>query len=118
MDEAGTIGMNVPAALMQGLLGQHDDGAAFRGLVGQRGEQRGLRQFRRGHARRGQEGGGLTVTQGDGAGLVEQQDVDVAGRLDRLAGGGDDVLGQHAAHAGHTDGGEQATDGGRNQADQ
>ena len=53
------------------------------------------------------EGRRLAVAERDGAGLVEQQHVDVAGRLDRAAGGGDDVRLHHAAHAGDADGRQQ-----------
>ena len=87
-------------------------------LVGQRRQLRGIGQFRLLHAFGGQEGRGLAVAQGDGAGLVEQQHVHIAGRLDRAARGGDDIGLHHAAHAGHADGRQQAGDGGRDQADQ
>ncbi len=60
----------------------------------------------------------LPVAEGDGAGLVEQQHVDVAGRLDGPAGQGDDVLLEEAVHAGDADGGQQRGDGGRRQADE
>ncbi len=67
------------------LLGQHDDRAALRRLVGQRGELRHLREVALRHAGHRDERGGLPVAERDRAGLVEQQDVDVAGRLDRAA---------------------------------
>ena len=54
-------------------------------------------------AGRRQEGTRLAVAERDRAGLVEQQHVDVAGRLDRAAGGGDHVGLHHAAHAGDAD---------------
>ena len=66
----------------------------------------------------GRKAGRLAVAERDGAGLVEQQHVDVAGRLDRAARGGDHVGLDHAVHAGDADGREQAADGGRDQADQ
>ena len=70
------------------------------------------------HARRGQELGGHAVAERDGAGLVEQQRVDVARRLDRAAAHRDDVVADQAVHAGDADGGEQAADRGRDQADE
>ena len=60
----------------------------------------------------------LAVAERDRAGLVEQQHVDVARRLHRAAGSGDDVGLHHAAHAGHADRRQQAADGRRNEAHQ
>ena len=64
---------------------------AFRGLVAERGQLRGVDQFRLVHARDRDELGGDTVAEGDRAGLVQQQRIDVACRLDRAAGGCNDV---------------------------
>ena len=64
------------------------------------------------------EARGLAVADGDGAGLVQEQRVDVAGGLDGLARLGDDVGPQCAVHAGDADGRQQAADGGRDQADE
>ncbi|KAG1396272.1 hypothetical protein G6F59_013837 [Rhizopus arrhizus] len=64
------------------------------------------------------EGGGLAVAEGDGAGLVQQQHVDVAGHLHRLARLGQHVGGQCTVHAGNTNRWQQAADGGRDQAHQ
>ena len=61
---------------------------------------------------------GLAVAHGDGAGLVQQQRVHVAGHLDRLAALGDDVGPQRPVHAGDADGRQQGADGRRDQADQ
>ena len=60
--------------------------------------------------------GRLAVTQGDGAGLVEHEDVDVAGGLDGAAGHGQHVGLVQTAHAGDADGGQQRADGGGGQA--
>ena len=60
----------------------------------------------------------LAIAQRDGAGLVEQQRVDVARGFHGLAAHGQHVVLHHAVHAGDADGREQAADGGRNQADQ
>ena len=51
-------------------------------------------------------------------GLVQQQRVHVARRLHRLAGHRQHVVLHHPVHPGDADGGEQAADGGRDQADQ
>jgi hypothetical protein len=118
VDEMGAQFLDVAAAQVELLLGQHDDAAALRGFVGQGSELGRVGQIRLPHPVGGQEAVGLAVAQGDGAGLVQQQHVHVARRFHGAAGGGDDVLGHHAAHAGHADGGEQAADGGGDQADQ
>ena len=54
----------------------------------------------------------------DGAGLVQQQRVDIAGGLDRFAAHREHVVLHDAVHAGDADCREQPADGGRNQADQ
>ena len=64
------------------------------------------------------EAGGHAVAEGDGAGLIKQQGIDVARRFDGAAGGGDDVEAHQAVHAGDADGREQAADRRRDQADQ
>ena len=69
-------------------------------------------------ARRGDELGGHAVAEGDGAGLVEQQRVDVARRLDRAAGGGEHIEADQPVHAGDADRRQQAADGRRDQADE
>ena len=60
----------------------------------------------------------LAIAERDGAGLVEQQRVDVAGGFDGASRHGQHVVLDQAIHAGDADGGQQAADGGRNQADQ
>ena len=71
-----------------------------------------------GHAGRGGDRGGQPVAVGDRAGLVEQDHVDVAGRLDGPAAHGQDVEAGDAVHAGDADGRQQAADGGRDEADE
>ncbi len=95
-----------------------DDGFAFRRVVGQRGQQRAFGQGHGADAGRGEQRAAAAVAEGDGAGLVEQQHVHVAGRLDRATGFGDHVEAHQAVHAGDADGREQATDGGRDQRHQ
>ena len=58
------------------------------------------------------------VAVGDGAGLVEQDDVDVAGGLDGAAAHGQHVEARDAVHAGDADGRQEAADGGRDEADE
>ena len=68
--------------------------------------------------RQREEVGGLPVAQRDGAGLVEQQRVDVAGGLDRAARHGQHVALHQPVHAGDADGRQQRADRRRDQADQ
>ena len=100
------------------LLGEDHDAAPFRSLVGQRRELSRVGQLALLDPGRRHEPGRLAVAERDRPGLVEQQHVDVAGRLHRLARGRDDVGADHAVHAGDADRGEQAADGGGNEADQ
>ena len=109
---------DVALAQLETLLGENDDAAPFRRFVGERGELGRVGEFGLADPVGRQEGAGLAVAEGDGAGLVEQQYVDVAGGLDRAPRRGDDVGLQHAAHAGDADGREQAGDGRRDQADE
>ena len=61
------------------------------------------------------EFGGLAIAQGDGAGLVEQQRIDVAGRFHRAARHRQHVEAHQPVHAGDADGRQQRADGGRDQ---
>ena len=110
----------VDVALAQAvlLLGQHDDAAAFGRLVGERGELRRVGELLDRDAVGGHERRRLAVAERDRAGLVEQQHVDVARRLDRAARHRDDVGLDHAVHAGDADRREQAADRRRDQADE
>ena len=97
------------------LLGEHHDGAAFRRLVGERGELGGIGKLPLADALHRLECGRLTVAERDGAGLVEQQRVDVAGRLDGAARHGEHVEADQPIHAGNADRRQQRADGGRDQ---
>ncbi len=99
-------------------LGEDDDGATFGSFVGERGELRGVGEPFVADAGCGDELSGLAVAEGDGAGLVEQQGVDVARCFDCAAGHGEHVVLHEAVHAGDADGREQAADGRRDEADQ
>ena len=69
-------------------------------------------------AAHGQELGRLAVAERDRSGLVEQQDVDVAGRLDRAAGHGEHVALHEPVHPGDADRREQRADRRRDQGDE
>jgi hypothetical protein len=107
--------IHVAAADAVLLLGEHDDGAALRRFVGQRGELRRIGEILLVDAADRPERSRLAVAEGDGAGLVEQQRVDVAGGLHGAAGQGQHVEAHQAVHAGDADGRQQRADGGRDQ---
>ena len=65
--------------------------------------------------RTGRELGRLPVAERDGAGLVEQQRIDVAGGLDRAAGHRQHVEAHQPVHAGDADRRQQRADRGRDQ---
>ncbi len=100
------------------LLRQHDDRAALRRFVRQRGELRGIGQLRSRDAGQREELGRLAVAERDGAGLVEQQRVDVAGRLHRAARHRQHVEAHQPVHAGDADRRQQRADGGGDQRDE
>ena len=116
--EVGIEGVQVPFAQSVVLFGQHHDAAAFGRLIRERGQLGRVGKHLDVHAFAGDEGHGLAIAQGDGAGLVQQQHVHVPGGFHGAARGGDDVGLDHAVHAGDADGRQQAADGGGNQADQ
>ena len=98
--------------------GQLDDRTPLRRLVADRGhEGRGQRLGLR-HAGRGHDPRGQSIAERDRAGLVEQDDVDVTGRLDRPAAHREDVEPCDAVHAGDPDRREQAADRRRDEADE
>ena len=97
---------------------QDDDAAALWGLIGERGQLGGIRQFPDLHPLSREERRGLTVAEGDRAGLVEQQHVHIARGLHGAPGHGDDVGLDHAVHAGDANRRQQPPDGGRNETDQ
>ena len=100
------------------LLGEHDDRAALGRLVGERGHLRGLGQLGLGDAGHRHERRGLAVAERDRAGLVEQQDVDVARRLDGAAGQREHVAAHEAVHAGDADRAQQRADRRRDERDE
>ena len=98
------------------LFDEHDDRSTFGSFVGERGELRGIGEFGFGDARAGMKHRGLAIAERDGSGLVEQQNIHVAGGFNRAAGHGDNVALNHAIHAGDADRGEQSANRRRNQA--
>src|SRR5579872_7476017 len=80
---------------------QHHNGAAFRCLVGQRRKLRRAGHFLHGDSRGRHESHRLPVPQRDGAGLVQQQRVDIARGLHCPAGHGQNVVLNQTVHAGY-----------------
>ena len=97
---------------------QHDDRAALGRFVRKAGEQRGLRHLRLAGAAHRAEFARLAVADGDRAGLVEQQHVDIARRLDRAARFGEHVEADQPVHAGDTDRRQQGCDRRRDERDE
>ena len=60
----------------------------------------------------------LTIAERDRACLVEQERVDVAGRLDGFAAHSEHIMLHHPVHAGDADRREQSPNSGWDQADQ
>ncbi len=116
-DEVRLVGLELALADPV-LLGEDDDRAALGRLVGERGELRRLGQLGLLDPRHRDELRRLAVAERDRAGLVEQQHVDVAGRLDRPSGEGEHVVADEAVHAGDPDRREQGADRGRDQRHQ
>ena len=115
---AVVLAADLAAANAELRLRQHDDAAALRRLVGERGELRAIGEQLRRNPGHGQELDRLPVAERDRAGLVEQQRVDVARRLDGAAAHRDHVLLNHAVHARDADRREQAADRRRDEADE
>ena len=100
------------------LLGQHHDRAAFGCLVGEARQLGGVGEIPLRDARCGQKRRRLTVAERDRAGLVEEQHVDVARRLDGPPARGQNVGPHHPVDPGDPDRREQAADRGGSEADE
>ena len=100
------------------LLGQHNNRAALGSFIGKRRELRGVGQPLLAHIRRGHEFRCLPVAESDGARLVEQQRVHVAGGFNGAPAHGQHVVLHQPVHAGDADGRQQPADGGGNEAHQ
>ena len=66
-------------------FGQHNNRTAFGSFIGQRRQLRGVGQRGFVDAGRGNERGRLAIAEGNGAGLVEQQNVNITRGLYRAA---------------------------------
>jgi hypothetical protein len=108
----------VALANVEALLGEHDDRPAFWGLVCERRELGGLRKLHLAVPASGDEGRGHPVPEGDRAGLVEEQGLDVTGRLYRPSAHREHVALHEAVHPGDPNCREQRPDGGRDEADE
>ena len=117
-NDDGRLGIELRLREAEIALGERDNRAALGRVVGKaRGKRRGGEIFRP-HAVDGQELGRHAIAEGDRPGLVEEERIDVARRLDGAAGGRDDVEAHEPIHAGDADGREKAADRRRNEADE
>ena len=110
--------MHVAAAQPVLALRQHHDAASFRRFIGQRSQLGGVGQCGHGHAFGRQKLHGLAVSQRDGARLVQEQHVHVAGGFHRPARHGNHVGLNHPIHSGDADGRKQPADRCGNETDQ
>ena len=117
-DKGDMFGIHVASPDAEQLLGQYDDAAAFRRFIGQGGKLGGFRQLLFLHAGSGQEFIRHTVAEGDGAGLVQHQHVDVPGRFHGAARRSQHIPAHQTVNAADADGAQQAADRRRNQAHQ
>ncbi len=97
------------------VLDQDHNRAAFRRLVGERGELRRIGQLCLVDPGDREQLRGDPVSQSDGSGLVEQQRVDIARRLDRTTRHRQDVELDEPVHAGNADCRQQRADRRRDQ---
>src|SRR5262245_24118617 len=84
-NERGALGGKIAAAQVVTLFGQDDDGAAFGSFVGKGRELRGVRKMAFVDTGGREELRGGAIAKGDGASLIEEEDVDVTGGLDSAA---------------------------------
>jgi hypothetical protein len=99
--------VDLATAEVVAFLCEDDDGAALGGFIGEGGELGRLGHFRLGDARGRDEFRCLAIAEGDGAGLVQEEDVHVAGGLDGPPAHGEDVFLDEAVDAGDADGAQQ-----------
>jgi hypothetical protein len=109
---------HLPAAQAVLLFGQDHDAAALRCFIRQGGQLDGFGQLLLCHPIDGDEIYSLSVAERNRTGLIQQKHIHVAGSFYRPPGQRDDVALDHAIHAGDANRRKQATNGGRNQADQ
>ncbi len=100
------------------LLGQHHDRAALGCLVGEARQLCRIGKIPFRDAGRGQKRRRLPVAERDRAGLVEEQHVDVASRLDRPSARGQHVGPHHPVDSSDPDRREKAADCGGSEADE
>src|ERR1019366_4405707 len=116
--EARAERAQVALTQIEALLREYDDTAPFRGLIGKRSQLSNIGQFLLRHAGRRQKHSSLSIAERNGARLIEEQHIDVAGCLDGATGGRDDVRLHHPTHAGYTDRRQEGTYRRGNEADQ
>src|ERR1019366_4846 len=117
-DELGLVLGDFTSAEAVLFFRKHHNTAALGRFIGQTRQLRGVGEIRLVDAIGGGEFNRLAVAERDRAGLVEQERVDIAGRLDGFAAHREHIVLHHPVHARNADGRKQSADGGRDQADQ
>ncbi len=113
--EGRTQGDDIALAQTVLLFCQHDYRTPFRRAIGERCKLRRVGEFVILDARCGRKARRLPIAKGNSARLVEQQHIDVAGRLDGAPRHRQHVVAHQPIHPGDADRREQAADGGRDQ---
>ena len=115
-NEGGMGGGEFAATDIEFLFGQHHNAAAFGCFIGQGGKLRGIGELLLGDTGSRAKIRRHAIADGDGAGFVEQEYINVSCGLNGATTGGHDVATDKAVNAADADGAEQSADGGGNQA--
>ena len=94
------------------------EASALRRFICQRGKLRRVGQFVHISAVHRNKFRSLTVSKGDGASLIQHQNIHITGRLDGSAAHSKHIGLIQSRHTGNTDSGKQSADGSRGQTDQ
>ena len=109
-DKIGFQFGNFFAAEVKFIFREDYNTSSFRRFVRDGGKLSGFRKVAFGNISDGDKFAGLTVAEGNGTRLVEEEHVYVARRFDCTAAGGKDVRLIQSRHARDTDGGKQGAD--------
>ncbi len=117
-DEHGMRHLRHGAASEPVLFGKDHNASAFRRFIGQRCQLRGIGQFLEFDSVRRDKFRCLTISEGDGAGLVQEQHIHVTRGFGCSAAHGKHVLLHQPVDARDADGAQESTDGGGDEAHQ
>ena len=117
-DEGRLQFVHFPGANAVFFFRQDDDRPAFGRFIREGGQLRGIGEAGFLDAGRGMKCDRHAIAEGDRAGLVEEQNVDVARGFDRASAGRENIMPNESVDAADPDRAEQSADGGWNQADE